>query len=122
MLAIKILLLGGLFMAFSMGLPPVSEAAADNPRVAMETSRYLIYEAAWMESEGIDCTKEASMAKAYVNESYKYVTKWAIRLHGGIGTSRDHDIPLYHRRAKAADTAFGSTAYHRELVAQKIGL
>ncbi|MCD6533796.1 MAG: peptidylprolyl isomerase [Deltaproteobacteria bacterium] len=38
MLAIKILLLGGLFMAFSMGLPPVSEAAADNPRVAMETS------------------------------------------------------------------------------------
>jgi len=31
MLAIKILLLGGLFMAFSMGLPPVSEAAAESP-------------------------------------------------------------------------------------------
>ena len=90
--------------------------------VAVETSRYIVYETAWMESEGIDCTKEASMAKAYVSEAYKYVTKWAIRLHGGIGTSRDHDIPLYHRRAKAADTAFGSTAYHRELVAQKIGL
>ncbi len=38
MLAIKILLLGGLFMAFSTGLPAVSEAAADNPRVVMETS------------------------------------------------------------------------------------
>jgi peptidyl-prolyl cis-trans isomerase A (cyclophilin A) len=38
MLAIKILLLGGLFMAFSMGIPTVSEAAADNPRVVMETS------------------------------------------------------------------------------------
>ncbi len=38
MLTIKILLLGGLFMAFSMGLPTVSEAAADNPRVVMETS------------------------------------------------------------------------------------
>ena len=38
MLAIKILLLGGLFMAFSMGLSTVSEAAADNPRVVMETS------------------------------------------------------------------------------------
>ena len=38
MLAIKILLLGGLFMTFSMGLPTVSEAAADNPRVVMETS------------------------------------------------------------------------------------
>ncbi|MCK4331211.1 MAG: acyl-CoA/acyl-ACP dehydrogenase [Dehalococcoidia bacterium] len=89
---------------------------------SMETSRYLVYEAAWMESEGLPCAKEVSMAKAYVNEAYKYVTKWAIRLHGGIGTSRDHDIPLYYHKAKAADIAFGDTDFHRELVAQKIGL
>ena len=89
---------------------------------SMETSRYLIYEAAWMESEGTPCAKEVSMAKAYVNEAYKYVTKWAIRLHGGIGTSNDHDIPLYYQKAKAADTAFGGTDFHRELVAQQIGL
>ena len=38
MLTIKILLLGGLFLAFSMGMSTVSEAAADNPRVVMETS------------------------------------------------------------------------------------
>ena len=88
----------------------------------METSQYLVYEAAWMESEGIPCSKEVSMAKAYVNEAYKYVTKWGIRLHGGIGTSKDHDIPLYYQKAKAADTAFGDTDFHRELVAQKIGL
>jgi alkylation response protein AidB-like acyl-CoA dehydrogenase len=89
---------------------------------AMETSRYLIYEAAWMESEGFPCAKEASMAKAYVNEIYKDVAKWAVRLHGAIATSADHDIPLYYRRSKAADIAFGSTDFHREIVAQKIGL
>jgi alkylation response protein AidB-like acyl-CoA dehydrogenase len=89
---------------------------------SMETSRYLVYEAAWMESEGRPCAKEVSMAKAYINEAYKYVTTWAIRLHGGIGTSRDHDIPLYYQKAKAADTAFGDTDFHRELVAQQIGL
>lgn len=89
---------------------------------SMETSRYLVYEAAWMESEGLPCVKEVSMAKAYVNEAYKQGTKWAIRLHGGIGTSIDHDIPLYYQKAKAADTASGSTDFHRELVAQKIGL
>ncbi|MCD6292599.1 MAG: peptidylprolyl isomerase [Deltaproteobacteria bacterium] len=38
MLAIKILFLGGLFMAFSMGLPTSSVAANNNPRVLMETS------------------------------------------------------------------------------------
>ncbi len=89
---------------------------------AMETGRYLVYEAAWMESSGLPCTKEASMAKAYVNEVYRDVSKWAIRLHGAIATSDDHDIPLYYRRSKSADTAFGGTDFHREIVAQKIGL
>jgi len=89
---------------------------------AMETSRYLVYEAAWMESEGIPCAKETSMAKAYVNEAYKDTAKWAVRLHGGIATSDDHDIPFYYRRSKSADIAFGGTDFHREIVAQKIGL
>lgn len=89
---------------------------------AMETSRYLVYETAWMESEGLPCAKEASMAKAYVNEVYKDTAKWAVRLHGAIATSSDHDIPFYYRRSKAADIAFGNTDFHREIVAQKIGL
>jgi len=89
---------------------------------AMETSRYLVYEAAWMESNGLPCAKEASMAKAYVNEVYRNVSKWAVRLHGAIATSNDHDIPLYYRRSKAADTAFGGTDFHREIVARQIGL
>ena len=89
---------------------------------SMETSRYLVYEAAWMEAEGLPCAKEASMAKAYVNEVYKNLSKWAVRVHGAIATSADHDIPLYYRRSKAADIAFGTTDFHREIVAQKIGL
>jgi alkylation response protein AidB-like acyl-CoA dehydrogenase len=93
-----------------------------NMWTSMQTGRYLVYQAAWMESEGQPCAKEASLAKAYINEVYKDVGQWAIRLHGGIATSYDHDIPLYYRRSKAADTSFGSTDYHRELVAREIGL
>jgi alkylation response protein AidB-like acyl-CoA dehydrogenase len=89
---------------------------------SMQTSRYLIYKAAWLESEGQPCAKEASLAKAYVNEVYKNVGKWAIRLHGAIATSYDHDVQLYYRRSKAADTAFGGTDFHREMVAREIGL
>jgi alkylation response protein AidB-like acyl-CoA dehydrogenase len=90
--------------------------------IAMQTSRYLVYEAVWMKSEGISCEHEISMAKSYVNETYKMITKWVVRLHGGIGTSRDYDAGLYYRRAKAADTIYGSTFFHREKIAQKIGL
>jgi alkylation response protein AidB-like acyl-CoA dehydrogenase len=90
--------------------------------IALGTSRYLLYEAAWKESEGEPSSKEASMTKAYINEAYKLITSLGVKLHGGIGTSSDHDVPLYYRRAKAADTAYGSTDYHRELVAQLIGM
>jgi len=90
--------------------------------IAAGTSRYLLYEAAWLESEGEPSSKEASMAKAYINEAYKLITALGVKLHGGIGTSNDHDAPLYFRRAKAADTVYGGTDFHRELVAQHIGL
>jgi len=90
--------------------------------INLGTSKYLLYEAAWLESEGQPSSKEASMVKAYVNEAYKQVTSLGVKLHGGIGTSSDHDVSLYYRRAKAADTVYGSTDYHRELVAQKIGM
>lgn len=90
--------------------------------INMSTAKYLLYEAAWMESEGLPNSKEASMAKAYINEAYKLVAARGVKLHGGIGTSADHDIPLYYRRTLAADMAYGSTDYHRELVAQAIGL
>lgn len=62
------------------------------------------------------------MAKAYVNEKYKWVADRTVQIHGGIGTAREYDPGLYYRRAKVADIAFGGTSYHRELVAGEIGL
>ncbi|MDD5288364.1 MAG: acyl-CoA/acyl-ACP dehydrogenase [Dehalococcoidales bacterium] len=90
--------------------------------IAMQTARYLVYEAAWMESNGMPNEKEASMAKALTNESYKFVSKWGVRLHGGIGTSREHDVSLYYLQAKANDIAYGGSDFHNEIVAEKIGL
>ena len=90
--------------------------------IATDVATYLVYEAAWMESEGIPCAREAAMAKSYVNEAYKRVTERAVELHGGIGTSDDADIAVYYRRAKVNDIAFGGTDLQREKVARLIGL
>jgi alkylation response protein AidB-like acyl-CoA dehydrogenase len=90
--------------------------------INMGTSKYLLYEASWLESEGMPSAKEASMTKAYINEAFKLVSALGVKIHGGIGTSSDHDVSLFYRRAKAADTSYGSTDYHRELVAQQIGM
>lgn len=90
--------------------------------IAVETGKNLLYEVAWMESEGLPCAKEVSAAKAYISEAYQSLTQKAVRLHGAIGTTRDHDAGLYFRRGKTASIAFGDPNYHRQIVADKIGL
>ncbi len=90
--------------------------------IKLQTSRYLVYQVAWMASTSLPCSKEVSMAKAYINETYKQISQTALSLHGGIGTTRDHDIGLYLRRAKTADVFFGNTNFHLNLIAEKIVL
>jgi len=88
----------------------------------VETSRNILYMAAWKVAEGLPATKDVAVAKAWINEAYKFVTERAMQCHGAIGTTRDHDIGLYYRRAKAGELAFGDTDFQKELVAQSIGI
>lgn len=86
------------------------------------TSRNLMYQVAWGLSEGLATPRDISVAKAWVNQAYKFVTERAVQCHGAIGLSRDHDVGLYYRRAKSADVVFGDSEYHKEIVAQQMGL
>ena len=86
------------------------------------TSKNIVYEAAWMVSEGLECADKVSIAKAWCNEAYKKVSEDGVEVHGAIGTSRDHDMGLYYRRSMAADPTFGNTEDHREVVARSLGL
>jgi len=90
--------------------------------IRTDTSKNIVYEAAWMVSAGLECTDKVSIAKAWCNEAYKKVTEDGVEVHGAIGTTRDHDMGLYYRRAMAADPAFGNTEDHREVVARSLGL
>ncbi len=86
------------------------------------TSKNILYEAAWMAAEGIDCDAKVSTAKAWCNEAYKKVAEDGVQVHGAIGTTRDHDMGLYYRRAMAAFPTYGDTEDHREVVAISLGL
>jgi acyl-CoA dehydrogenase len=84
------------------------------------TAKGMTYRAAWMAQEGLPCTSQVSAAKAWVNEAYKFVTERAVQIYGAIGLTRDHDVGLYYRRAKAADVIFGDTDYHYERIARRL--
>jgi alkylation response protein AidB-like acyl-CoA dehydrogenase len=59
-----------------------------------------------------------SMAKAAASDMYRKVAGTGIQLRGGIGMTWDHNLPLYFKRAKASEVAFGDATWHRERVAQ----
>ena len=90
-----------------------------NVAVEVEGCTSLTYYAAWVVTENDpNRTMAASMAKAWVSDSYKHATFEGVQIHGGIGFTWDHDMHLYFKRAKHGEIAFGDGDYHREKVAQ----
>ena len=45
-----------------------------------------------------------------------------IQIHGGIGFTWEHNAHLYFKRAKSSEILLGDATYHRELLAQRIGI
>jgi len=93
-----------------------------NMATDVDGCRFITYQAAWKLSEGLPCDLEVAMAKAWVSEAYRRTCAEGHQIHGGIGFIKDHDMQLYYRRAKTSELLFGDADYHRELVAQQIGL
>ncbi len=88
----------------------------------VEGMRYITYRAAWMLSEGLPCTTEVSQAKAWCSEAYRHVCQDGLHLHGAIAFTKDHDLELYFRRQRSNELLFGDMDFHREIVAQQMGL
>ena len=88
----------------------------------VDSARFSTYQAAWMLSEGLPCTKEVAIAKAWIGEASQRVFALAHQIHGAIGATIEHDLHYYTRRAKAAELTFGDTNFYREIVAREMGL
>jgi alkylation response protein AidB-like acyl-CoA dehydrogenase len=92
---------------------PLAEMLVD-----VETSRSLVYYAAWCVTESRDELPLASArAKAYMGEAFKRLGVDCVQLHGAIGFTWEYDIQLYLKRSKWAFLAYGEPDYHYERVA-----
>jgi len=90
--------------------------------IDVDSARVTLYKAAWKLSEGFPCTNEISVAKGWISDAYRRVAAQAHQIHGAIGFTKEHDLELYFRRAKAGEVFFGDADYHREVVARQLGL
>ncbi len=91
-------------------------------KVDLEAAIFATYEAAYRIGQGFSCTLEASVAKAWVNQAYNRICSSGHQIHGGGGVIKDYDMELYSRRAKAAEVFLGDTQFHREIIAEQLGL
>jgi len=89
----------------------------------VESAKSAAYYGMWCASEMNDeLPSVASLAKAYCSEAYFHAAAENIQIHGGIGFTWEHPAHLYFKRAKSSELLFSDPTYHRELLAQRIGI
>ena len=89
----------------------------------VESAKSAAYYAAWAAQERNDeLAIAASLAKSFCSEAYFHCAAENIQIHGGIGFTWEHHAHLYFKRAKSSELFLGDPAYHRELLAQRLGI
>jgi alkylation response protein AidB-like acyl-CoA dehydrogenase len=89
----------------------------------VESAKSAAYYAGWAAAEDSEeLPVVASLAKSYCSEAYFHAAAENIQIHGGIGFTWEHDAHLYFKRAKSSELLLGDPTYHRELLAQRIGI
>ena len=91
--------------------------------VDLESSRSAVYYALWAASAGHpDAAVVAPLAKAYCVDTYLHAAGENIQIHGGIGFTWEHPAHLYLKRAKSSQLLLGSSDFHRQQLADRIGI
>jgi alkylation response protein AidB-like acyl-CoA dehydrogenase len=94
-----------------------------NMFVAIERARALcIFATATINEDDPRRSTATSAAKAAAGDCQKLVAQDGIQLLGGIGYTWEHDQHLFVKRAKVSDALFGNASYHRQKIADALGL
>jgi len=85
-----------------------------------EAARTLVHRAAWMEQQGLKCTKEAAMAKLFASETAMKVATDALQIHGGYGYTADYPLERFFRDAKLCEIGEGTSQIQRMIIARHL--
>jgi acyl-CoA dehydrogenase len=87
----------------------------------LEAVRQLMYHAAWLDEQGIDCVKETSMVKVLAAELNNRVMYDCVQLHGGMGYMRESPIERLSRDARIMSIGGGASEVMIEEIAKRLG-
>jgi len=90
-----------------------------NMKVELETSKSLLYYAAWaIENQDPQADIAISAAKSFASEAFTKVAGDNIQNHGANGYSWEYNCHLYLKRAKSWEDYMGSPMEHRQKISQ----
>ena len=99
----------------------VSNRIADM-KLRLETSRLLVYKAAWQKKSGKSTMMEAALAKLQLSECFTESSLDAIRIHGGIGYMTETEVERDLRDAVGGTIYGGTSDIQRNIIAGLLGL
>ena len=91
-------------------------------KLRYETSRLLLYQAAWLLQQGRLGELETAMTKLHVSESCVQSSLDAIQVHGGYGYTTECQLERALRDAVGARLYSGTSEIQRNAIARSLGL
>jgi len=101
--------------------PAVAAKVADMD-IRLETSRLLLYKAAWLKQQGRNPEREAAIAKAYVADAAIQTCRDAVQIRGGYGYMTEYQVERDLRDAVSEKIHSGTTEAHKMIIAGLHGL
>lgn len=86
----------------------------------IEAARQLYLHAAQMRDLGLDCAREASMAKLFASEMAEKVTSAAIQIHGGYGFLSDYPVEKFYRDVRVYQIYEGTSEVQKILISRML--
>lgn len=86
----------------------------------IEAARWLVYQAAYLQTIGQPFTKESSMAKLFASEMSNYVVNQAVQIHGGYGYMKEYAVERYFRDARITEIYEGTSEAQRIVISREL--
>ena len=82
----------------------------------------VVYQAAWLQSQGRDCYRESTMAKVIASDAAVKAADLGIQILGGMGYSAETDMQRYWRDARLFKIGPITNEMGRNVIAESLGL
>lgn len=91
-------------------------------RVRLEAGRLMLYNLAWLKSQGRRTTAESAMVKLFLSEAFVETSMDALQTHGGLGYMVEMELERDVRDAMASRIYSGTSDIQRNIIARSMGL